>query len=481
MFRWVLCVTLCLAGACSAMAEAEKPKTRVHDVEFAMPEGWLRSGDQYGNFIIVPPGLKAGERCEISFGPFDPTPRKPVDHAKSDQDTALAENFNNVKVIDPPKRGRLPSGVATGTVTMTGDSKAAGEPSIKVLFTECDGNGAGGTGDQPVPAQGIIFIASNDALWTKYWPAYESILKTVTFPSHTRLADPREAGGPPLTMYTINTCTDFCEWFMDVPFTQEQRAVMQQYMVDVWRSNDPKDKEDRDGLAEVIKASNEVAKIYETDKRELTRQAVRTEVMKQWREEATRGDRMAKFMVDIYDAANKPIATAAKAGEPNLTRQSADATLEALHFMASKAAGYDVEPTAAQKAEFAQKLAAAYATVPAELKQELAQMPLYWAALRVQWPELPADERRKLAEAWASAEQIKPIVENIKAAKAKADTEAAKPAEQLKALQKYYQERQNVAMISNMMAMQHRTNMTIINNIGSSSYRYEYKYVYRYR
>ena len=37
------------------------------------------------------------------------------------------------------------------------------------------------------------------------------------------------------------------------------------------------------------------------------------------------------------------------------------------------------------------------------------------------------------------------------------------------------------AMISNMMAMQHRTNMMVINNIGSSNTRYEYKYVYRYR
>jgi phage gp37-like protein len=51
--------------------------------------------------------------------------------------------------------------------------------------------------------------------------------------------------------------------------------------------------------------------------------------------------------------------------------------------------------------------------------------------------------------------------------------------QQIEALRKLYQQQQNVAAISNMMRMQHMTNMSIINNIGSSNTRYEYRYVRR--
>ena len=66
-------------------------------------------------------------------------------------------------------------------------------------------------------------------------------------------------------------------------------------------------------------------------------------------------------------------------------------------------------------------------------------------------------------------------------AKAKAVASGNYPNNYLDAMRKLQQEQQTVAMISNMMASQHRMNMTVINNIGSSNYRYEYKYVYRYR
>jgi len=152
-------------------------------------------------------------------------------------------------------------------------------------------------------------VTSSPELWSKYWPQYEELLKTVSFPSHTRLAEPKE-GGIPLTMYTVNTCIDFCEWFMDVPYTDDQRAAMKQYMVDLWKGDDAKSKEEREGMQEVIKGSIEVAKLYEPQKKELARVAIRQEAIKQWREDGAKGDKMASFMIDIYDAANKPVAAA---------------------------------------------------------------------------------------------------------------------------------------------------------------------------
>ncbi|HSI35933.1 MAG TPA: hypothetical protein VK986_20290 [Tepidisphaeraceae bacterium] len=453
---------------------AAQGKTRAHGLEFVMPEGWTRASNNEGNLLIMPPGIPAGHRCEIHISAFTQHLKRLDQHSQDSLDN-LHRDFRNVKVVQPTRVETLPTGVKAATLICTANEKDEKLPPIRVHFIDADGNG---DGKEPTTAEGIAFVASSSELWEKHWPTYQAFLKTISFPSHTKLAEPKDGFG--LTMYTVYTCVDFCEWFMDVPFTQEQRAVMQQYMVDVWRGEDAKSKEEREGLQEIIKASNEVAKLWEPAKKKLAREAVRQEALAQWRKEAAT-DKMAAFMIGIYDAANKPIAQG-KAGEPALTRQGADATMEVLHFMASKAAGYDVEPGKQQKDEFAQKLAAAYALTPAEMKTEIAQMPLYWAALRVQWPELPADERKKLADAWGASEAIKPIIEEIKKAKAKAAADRVyKPTEQLAAMQKLYQQQQNAAMISNMMAMQHRTNMTIINNIGSSNYRYEYKTVYRYR
>ncbi|MEO2091006.1 MAG: hypothetical protein ABGY75_16160 [Gemmataceae bacterium] len=57
----------------------------------------------------------------------------------------------------------------------------------------------------------------------------------------------------------------------------------------------------------------------------------------------------------------------------------------------------------------------------------------------------------------------------------------AKELAYLDAVKKLQQQQQTTAMISNMMRMQHQTNMTIIRNMGSTPYKYEYKYEYRRR
>jgi hypothetical protein len=150
--------------------------------------------------------------------------------------------------------------------------------------------------------------------------------------------------------------------------------------------------------------------------------------------------------------------------------------------MAGKVAGFDVSRSAEQKTEFATKLAAQYAAIDPETKKEFQQMPLYWAWFGAAWLEVPADERAKLTQQWAADDRIKPIVTRLNDHKAKPVASGNDPSDQLDALRKLYQQQQQtVSMISNMMAMQHRTNMTIINNIRSSNTRYEYKYVYRYR
>ncbi len=74
------------------------------------------------------------------------------------------------------------------------------------------------------------------------------------------------------------------------------------------------------------------------------------------------------MIVDLYDAANAPLAKG-DGGEPDLTRQSADATLEIMYFMASKIDGSDTSPEAGRRDAWAKTVAAAYGGMPAEQKQ----------------------------------------------------------------------------------------------------------------
>jgi hypothetical protein len=107
-------------------------------------------------------------------------------------------------------------------------------------------------------------------------------------------------------------------------------------------------------------------------------------------------------------------------------------------------------------------------------------MPTYWAALRVAWPELSRDEQSKLTAAWANSEQVKPVVEQIRAARAKAGPNSDSMAA-LKAMQELNRQHENYVMLSNISHQMHMSRMQIINNIGSSNYRYEYRTTYRYR
>src|SRR5207237_7987644 len=106
---------------------------------------------------------------------------------------------------------------------------------------------------------------------------------------------------------------------------------------------------------------------------------------------------------DIYDAAPQPIAD----GDPALTRQAADATIEVLFFMACQVeGGGTISPAKAVKDEWAKKLAEAYDAMEPAARQEIADMPVRWAALRLAWPGLPEDKRRELKEQWGRGKEV---------------------------------------------------------------------------
>jgi hypothetical protein len=428
--------------------------------------GWTKRGQEWGGqWTLEGPEFKT-KRFQITGYVAVSLDEKGL-AGLADAQYKSDRNYIDFKEEAPRVEGVHPAGYKTLTTLTSVKATGYGQDArLYSLHVYLEANGL---------ASHLQYAAAYRENFDLHRPTFEAFLRNLRLLSGQTLA-PAFDDQPPLEQFTVNQCCDFLEWLLDVPLTDTQREAARDHLTRAWER---KDKEEAKGLWEVFAGRNELDKLDKA-KKELGRVAARNEVIKTWRDEAAKGDAMAKLMVDIYDRAHQPLAQG-NAGEPPLTRQRADATLEILHFMASKVAGFDVGPTEQQKAEFAKELAAKYASLDAAAKTEVEQMPLYWAWFRAAWPELPAEERTKLVGQWGADERIKPIVGRVQELRAKAIASGNDPSGQLKAMRKLYQQQQTVAHISNMMAMQHRTNMMVINNIGSSNYRYEYKYVYRYR
>lgn len=303
-----------------------------------------------------------------------------------------------------------------------------------------------------------VYVVANDAKeFETHFKTADVFLNSLRFANLNVIA----AGDPPLTQFMVEETTDFVEWLMDVPFTTEQRQVFRDSLIESWKT---KDKAGIEGVANVMKARNELATLT-PEKRDFVRKSLAPQLVDGWRKE---NDKAAKMLVDLYDSARKPIA----AGEPPLTRPAADAALELLYFMAGQLENSPgVAPTAGEKDEWAKRLSENFAKFPEDQRKQLTAMPLMWAAVRAAWPELPATERDKLKAAFKDLEPVKAIAANI--AKAKAD----KATTFAEAMRQAQQSHQNYMMLSNVSAMMHRTNMAIISNIGgNTTYRYEYRY-----
>jgi hypothetical protein len=241
----------------------------------------------------------------------------------------------------------------------------------------------------------VFFVSNDHALYTKHSATMTAFVQGIRLSDLIVLAD----GRPPLTQAKVDQTIDFLEWLMEVPFTEAQRRTIVTFFVDAWRKND---RTEIDGMADVLAMRAQLAKLTAAEK-EVARQAAQPETIKQWRTESDAG---AKLMVEIYDAAHKPIAP----GEPPLTRQGADAMLEVLLFMAAEVEGQPaVSATPAMKDEWARGLAAGYAKLDDAGRKQIEQMPGAWAALRFAWPELSDADKKQLRGQWAQSAEVKQI------------------------------------------------------------------------
>ena len=277
-------------------------------------------------------------------------------------------------------------------------------------------------------------------------------------------------GDPPLTVELVDRTSGFIEWLLDVPLTDGQRQTIRDGLVESWTSNN---REDVEGILDLLQLE---AQVRELD--EATRLALRAQVqpglVQQLRDQPE--DEGAQWLLAIYEAGHQPIAD----GDPPLTRQATDAYAEFLCFVIAQGLGQEgFEPPAEFKGEFAKTVAAGYADLSPEEKQELAQMPLAWAAVRIEWAKMPDEQKQQYRAQWS--ESVKGLVPEQPAEPAAEEPAPAgggdNSPEGLAALQaKMRNQQMYFQTMSNIMQMQHETNMSIISNIGGGGWTYEYRY-----
>jgi hypothetical protein len=428
-------------------AESPVARARAGHVLFTMPEGWQRKSEDDGSVILTPPRAPEGQWYLIKILPTYPLKFTLREHVRQE---LRGMQFKGIQA------GRIDEARHSGgyDIAITGVSMESGridgEFLYSVLFLAREGE----------KVQPIVGITNSAALYKQYANLLMEFTNSIRFTSLMVLA----GGPPPLTQATVDEVTDFLEWVVEVPMTGGQREGVRQRLVDAWKKGE---KDEINGVADILKLRTQLATATQSQS-EVARQTIQPEVIKTWRKEQ-QTDAMSRMMLEIYDAGHKSIAP----GNPPLTRQASDATLELAFFMACQAAGAgEIRPTDEDKNEWAKRLAAEYPKITAGARQILAQRPLAWAALRDQWPEIPAETRTALVASWAQDPQIKELAASF--AKAARTSTANKPLNAADAMRRVEEHRANMKSYLDMGTMSHQTNMTINSNIGGS-YHYEYR------
>jgi uncharacterized protein YbaA (DUF1428 family) len=279
-------------------------------------------------------------------------------------------------------------------------------------------------------------------------------------------------GQPPLTLAMSDQVSDFVEWLIGTALSAEQRKTIQAELTSAWTSGD---REEIDGVVELIKARAELARQTPAE-RELARQGILEAALAEWRKD--RESASAKMILSIHDAAHRPIA----AGDPPLTRQSAEAFARFLYFTATQVAGVKRQPEPELIEQSVKGLVELYPTLAAEHRETVSRMPLIWAAFDAGWDALAPAEREAMVAQWRDAPAVAQLAEALRAQQAEADRQAAaaqatnelaelqRKQAAMGAMQNHYR------MMNQVMQSTFDSQRMMISNLGGNT-----QYTYQYR
>jgi len=279
-------------------------------------------------------------------------------------------------------------------------------------------------------------------------------------------------GNPPLTQGMIDRFAGFMEWLLDVPLTTGQRDDVATGLVHSWQTGDAEEKQ---GVVNVLSLAEQVAQREEAE-RALVREQLQALLLQQVRQMPD--DPAAQWMLAVYEAGHQPIAD----GQPPLTRQMADAFAELMCFMIGEVVGQEVPTPPEFRTAAADLLAARYVELEPQGQQEVSQLPIVWAALRVAWPTLSDDDKDQYRSQWRG--MLQGALPQQAAGGDQDTTQPAAPVadpgdSDLAALveQKMAADPMQQAMtaqfMSNLLQTQHNGNMAMLYSMGGSGWTYQ--------
>jgi hypothetical protein len=279
------------------------------------------------------------------------------------------------------------------------------------------------------------------------------------------------AGDYALTRDMVSRFAGFIEWLLDVPLTSAQRQEVEASLLAAWQSGDQQEIQD---VVETLALEADVSRLTEAE-RALVREQAQPGLLEELRK--TPDTEAAQWVLAVYESGHQPLAD----GDPPLTRQVTDSYAELLCFMLGEVIGQSFEAPQDFKDRVAQELVARYPDLTAEQRQELAGVPLQWAALRVVWPELPDEQKAEYRAQWTESFQpMLPPDEPVAAQPQQGDetasgTSADAPQDPMAQQRAMAAQLQYSQMLNNVMQMQMQTSQIISSNIGGN-WTYQYRY-----
>jgi hypothetical protein len=255
------------------------------------------------------------------------------------------------------------------------------------------------------------------------------------------------AGQPPLTLDMVQRATNFFQWLLDAPLTPEQRQQFQSAVAQSWLAGR---QDEIQSTLQVIQFNNQLFTSKSPTEREIVRQTVQPKYIAQMR--ALPNNDLSQWVLSIYDAAHKPLAT----GNPPLTPQVVDAYVGFLSFMMYQSLGnnWSFKGPGSFKDAVAQPIIASYPKMSPEQQAAMTRIPLEWAQLNDAWPKAPLAEKQQLCAQWRPA--LQQFLDDL--SRTAAAAEAARPPDSPDQLMKKVT---NQMMVNSFMS----NSMTKITNI----------------
>lgn len=292
--------------------------------------------------------------------------------------------------------------------------------------------------------------------------AFETYLKA--HPHKNQLPVPTDdtviaKGDKPLTEGHVECARRMCEWALDVQFTADEKKEFRDLLLDERKR---KDEGAMAGSLSLAFTYTRVAQLPPAE-RALMQPFTEAQYLETIRNPSN-SDKTDAWLKQKYETKKPPLVK----DKPGATQQDADALGELIHFQALQVTGGDKATADKVKAATLDRVKAGSGS-PSEIAGARKQL----ALVRFGWPNMSETDRQELRDRWAL--HLEPVGVKPKLAAWQTTPAPSKELDYLDAMKKLQQQQQATAMISNMMRMQHQTNMTIIRNMGSTPYRYEYR------